>query len=295
MSRIEIEDLYALGLRTSLTDDERRDRVSSRPSCGSQSAFLLVKHLDDCRQPRRRDHLLPARPQADPQDAAGTTPKQDGRAGRPRPGRRQQSRSDGVVDIFKVAGIDRPDISILDDKFLQTFKDRPHENLRLKLLEKLLADEIRRRQPRNLAQAKSFRELLEKTLQRYHKRLIDAAAVVAEMVRMQQEMDATDDRARQLGLTEEELAFYDAVADNAERVYDQPFLRDLVHDVVQTIKRNLKVDWTEPHRDDVRAEIRAAVKRVLRKREVREADFEPFIARFIQQAEAQYAEWPLVA
>ncbi len=97
------------------------------------------------------------------------------------------------------------------------------------------------------------------------------------------------------GLAEEEVAFYDAIADNTEGLYDEPFLRDLVHDVVQTIEGNLKVDWTEPHRDQVRAEIRAAVKRVLRKRGVREADFEPFIARFIQQAEAQYAEWPLVA
>jgi type I restriction enzyme R subunit len=157
------------------------------------------------------------------------------------------------------------------------------------LLEQLMADEIRRRQPRNVAQAKSFRELLEKTLQRYHNRLIDAATVVAEMLRMKQEMDASDARARELGLAEEEVAFYDAIADNAARVYDETFLRDLVHDVVQTIKRNLKVDWTEPHRDQVRAEIRAAVKRVLRKRGVREADFEPFIARFIQQAEAQYA------
>lgn len=104
-----------------------------------------------------------------------------------------------------------------------------------------------------------------------------------------------DARARELGLAEEEVAFYDAVAENAKGVYDEPFLRDLVHDVVQTIKRNLKVDWTEPHRDQVRAEIRTAVKRVLRKRNVREADFEPFIARFIQQAAAQYAEWPLVA
>jgi type I restriction enzyme R subunit len=116
-----------------------------------------------------------------------------------------------------------------------------------------------------------------------------------DVLRMTREMDASDARARELGLAEEEVAFYDAIAENAARVYDEAFLRDLVHDVVQTIKRNLKVDWTEPHRDQVRAEIRAAVKRVLRKREVREADFEPFIARFIQQAEAQYAEWPLVA
>ena len=140
-----------------------------------------------------------------------------------------------------------------------------------------------------------FRELLEKTLQRYHSRLIDAAAVIAEMLRMKQEMDATDHRARGLGLEDEELAFYDAVAQNAERMYDQPFLRDVVHDVVQTIKKNLKVDWTEPHRDEIRAEIRAAVRRVLHRRGVREADFDPFIERFMQQAEAQYADWPLVA
>jgi type I restriction enzyme R subunit len=203
--------------------------------------------------------------------------------------------SESVVDIFRAAGLPRADISVLDESFLQTFKDRPQQNLRLTLLEQLLSDEIRRRQPRNLAQAKSFRELLEKTLQRYHNRLIDAATVVAEMLRMKQEMDASDARARELGLAEEEVAFYDAVAASGEAVYDEPFLRDLVHDVVQTIKRNLKVDWTEPHRDQVRAEIRAAVKRVLRRRSVREADFEPFIARFMEQAEAQYAEWPLVA
>ena len=79
-----------------------------------------------------------------------------------------------------------------------------------------------------------------------------------------------------------------------EIVYKEKFVRDLVHDVVQTIKRTLKVDWTEPPRDHVRAEMRAAVKRVLRRRGLREADFDPFVARFVQQAEAQYAEWPLV-
>jgi type I restriction enzyme R subunit len=85
---------------------------------------------------------------------------------------------------------------VLDEQFLQTFKDKPQQNLRLMLLEQLLADEIRRRHPRNVTQAKSFRELLEKTLQCYHNRLIDAATVVAEMLRMKQEMDASDARAR---------------------------------------------------------------------------------------------------
>jgi len=293
MNGPQIEDLYSLVYGVMAEDEMRRDDFLDA-EVRLTTAFLLVKHLDDCRQhadeiifcQRVRNQLRKALP------------------GRKKKGAIEQAvrdlvddavDSEGVVDIFSAAGLPHADISVLDEQFLQTFKDKPQQNLRLMLLEQLLADEIRQRQPRNVAQAKSFRELLEKTLQRYHNRLIDAATVVAEMLRMKQEMDASDARARELGLAEEEVAFYDAIAENAESVYDEAFLRDLVHDVVQTIKRNLKVDWTEPHRDQVRAEIRAAVKRVLRKRGVREADFEPFIARFIQQAEAQYAGWPLVA
>ena len=81
-----------------------------------------------------------------------------------------------MIDVFAASGIEKPDISILDDDFLQTFKDKPHQNLRLKLLEKLIRDEIRHRAAKNLAQAKGFRELLEETLKKYHNRLIDAAS-----------------------------------------------------------------------------------------------------------------------
>lgn len=203
--------------------------------------------------------------------------------------------SEAVVDIYAAAGLDKPDLSILDDDFLQTFKDKPHQNLRLKLLEQLLRNEINERQKRNLAKAKSFRELLEKTIQRYHNRLIDAAAVIQEIIAMRRAMQSDDQRRADTGLADDELAFYDAVADNGEKVYAEPFLRELVHEVVQAIKRNLKVDWTEPHRDDVRAAIKSSVRRVLRKRDVREEDFDPFIQRFMEQAEALYADWPLAA
>ena len=203
--------------------------------------------------------------------------------------------SEGVVDIFKLAGIDNPDISILDDKFLQTFKDRPHEDLRLKLLQKLLADELTRRAAKNLAQTKSFRALLEATLAKYHKRIIDAAAVVQAMVQIRKDMDATDKRVAELGLTAEELAFYDAVVDNYATIYEEPFLRDLVHDVVLVVKGNLKVDWTEPHRDDVKASVQVAVKRVLRKRGVKEEDFDGLINAVLVQATAMWKDWPRVA
>lgn len=115
------------------------------------------------------------------------------------------------------------------------------------------------------------------------------------MIKMRHEFEAGDARAKLLGLADDELAFYDAVSENYEGVYQQPFLRELVHQVVQVIKKNLKVDWTEAHRDDVRSSVRAAVKRVLRRQGVKAEDFDPFIEKFMAQAEALYAEWPLAA
>ncbi|WP_158620009.1 type I restriction endonuclease subunit R [Corallococcus sicarius] len=293
LSRIDVEDLYAFAYGFLAEDEERKDDYL-QTELRLTSAFLLVKHLDDCRvhadevifYQRVRKQLSKATP--------GRKPKRDLEVA-VRDLVDDSVESEGVVDIFKSVGIEKADISILDDKFLQTFKDRKHENLRLKLLEQLLLDEIHRRQKQNLAKAKSFRELLEKTLQRYHSRIIDAATVVQEMIKLRKELGASEARAKLLGLAEDELAFYDALSENAESLYQQPFLSDLVHEVVQTIKRNLKVDWTEPHRDDVRAAIRAAVKRVLRRKGVKPEDFEPFMEKFMAQAEALYAEWPLAA
>ena len=151
--------------------------------------------------------------------------------------------SEGVVDIFAAAGLESADLSILDDEFLQTFKDKPQPNLRLKLLEQLLRKEIRRRERKNLTQARSFRQRLEETLLKYHNRLIEAADVIQTMIEIRMRMETQDRRAAQLGLEEEELAFYDAVADHVGDIYDDAFLAPLIHEVVQTVKRNLKVDW----------------------------------------------------
>src|SRR4030095_3378116 len=115
------------------------------------------------------------------------------------------------------------DISIIDDKFLQTFKHRPHQNLQLKLLEKLLRDEIQFRQRKNLAQARSFRELLEETIRKYHNRLLDAAAVIQEIIKIRKEMESVDQRAKDLNLDSEEIAFYDAVSENYGQIYEMKF------------------------------------------------------------------------
>jgi len=115
------------------------------------------------------------------------------------------------------------------------------------------------------------------------------------MLQIKQDLDAESQRAAQLNLAPEELAFYDAVADNYATLYDQAFLRDLIRDVVASVKQNLKVDWTEPHRDDVKAAVRSAVRRTLRRRGVRPEDLEPFVDRVLSQAEALFANWPLAS
>ncbi len=293
LSHIELEDRYALVFGT-LTDDEGlRDNYLQAEHRLTQ-AYLLVKHLDDCRPyadevifyQRVRKQIIkaiPGKKEAREVEHAVRDLVDD------------SVESEGVIDIFEAAGIEKPDLSILDDTFLQTFKDKPHQNLRLKLLEKLIRDEIALHHKRNLAKAKSFQDLLEETLRKYHNRLIDAAAVIKAMIEMRKEWEADRDRAIELGLEDEELAFYDAIADNYEQIYGNELLSGLVHDVVQTIKRNLKVDWTESHRDDIKATIRASVKRVLRKRKIKTDDLELFIKYIMEQAEALYGDWPMVA
>ena len=291
LSKMGMEDLYALVYGYLATDDDLRDGFLQAETRLS-SAFLLVKHLDDCRP--HADEIIfyqRVRNQMFKTVSLGKSFRELDRAVQDLVDDSVQPQ--GVVDIFQAAGISKPDISILDDAFLQTFKDRPPESLQVKLLERLLADDIERRQRVNVTRARSFKLTLETTLQEYHNRLIDAKEVIEQMIAIKQEMDTESRRASELKLTGEEMAFYDAIAANAISLYDQTFLRDLVHDVVQTLKRNLKVDWTEPHRDDVKAAVRTAVKRTLRHRKVREADLEPFLGSILVQAEALYAEWPL--
>ncbi|MEM7308735.1 MAG: type I restriction endonuclease subunit R [Planctomycetota bacterium] len=293
LSRIDLEDRYSLVYGHIADDDELREHYLAAELRLSH-AYLLVKHLDDCRPftdevifyQRVRKQILktiPGRKTGKEVEHAVRDLVDDSVV------------SEGVVDIFDVAGIEQADISILDDEFLQTFKNKPHENLRLKLLEKLVRDAIKSREKQNLAKAKSFRELLEATLQKYHSRVVDAATVIKAMLEIRREMEAYDKRASELGLEADELAFYDAIESNLGALYDIEFLRGLIHDVVQSIKRNLKVDWTAPHREDVKAAVRSAVKRVLRKRGVEAKDLDPFLSAIMDQAEALYADWPTAA
>ena len=293
LSNIEREDLFSLFYGQMIETDEKRDEFLAAEKKLS-SAYSLVKHLPDCMA--RADEV--AFYQIVRAELRKTLPKSRLAAEQERAVKDLIDRSIssyGVVDIFKAAGLDRPDISILDEKFLQEYTSKEQENLRLKLLEKLVMDEIDLRQRKNLRKYGSFKELLEEMLRRYHNNAITAAEVVQTMIKIRQEMASEDRRKAETGLSDEELAFYDAVAELKDTAYDEPFLCDLVRDVVQAVKRNLKVDWTKPHREDVKAGVMAAVKMTLRRKGIKAEQFEFILNRVMEQATALYENWPIAA
>jgi type I restriction enzyme R subunit len=173
--------------------------------------------------------------------------------------------SPGVVNIFEAAGLKTPDVSILSDEFLNEVRRLPHKNLALELLRKLLNDEIRSRRGRNLVQARSFEALLERSIQRYQNRTINAAQVISELIQLAREMREAQKRGEELGLTEEEVAFYDALAANesAVEVMGNEELAFIAHELVKAVRQNVSIDWTV--KKSVRAKIRIVVKRILRR------------------------------
>lgn len=170
-----------------------------------------------------------------------------------------------VVDIFSAAGLDKPDISILSDEFLLEVKQLPQRNLALELLKKLLNDEIKTRMGKNVVQARSFAEMLEEAIHKYQNRAIEAAEVIEELIGIAKEMREAQKRGEDLGLTEDEIAFYDAleVNDSAVEVLGDETLKLIAHDLVEAVKRSVTVDWTQ--RENARAQIRVMIKRILRK------------------------------
>jgi type I restriction enzyme R subunit len=172
---------------------------------------------------------------------------------------------EGVIDLFSAAGLKKPDISILSDEFLAEVRGMPQKNLAVELLRKLLEGEIKVRRRKNVVQARSFAEMLEQAIRRYQNRAVEAVQVIEELIALAKEMRETDRRGEQLGLSEEELAFYDALEsnDSAVKVLGEPTLKQIARELVETVRRNVTIDWVE--RENVRANLRRLVKRVLRK------------------------------
>ncbi len=199
--------------------------------------------------------------------------------------------SDEVVDIFTAAGLDRPDISILDDKFLDEFSRMPQKNLAVEMLRKLLTDEIRKRVRSNLIQSRHFSEMIEETIRRYQNRTIEAAEVIMELVELAKQFKDAMDRGEDLGLTNDEIAFYDALetSDSAVMELGDDILKKIAQELVETVRKSVSIDWTA--KESVKAKIRVMVKRILRKYGYPPDRQEKATRTILQQAELLCADW----
>jgi type I restriction enzyme R subunit len=199
--------------------------------------------------------------------------------------------SDQVVDIFTAAGLKKPDISILSDEFLAEVRGMPQRNLAVELLRKLLAGEIRLRKQKNVVQGRSFAEMLEQAIRRYQNRAIEAAQVLEELIGLAKEMRTASARGEKLGLSDDELAFYDAleVNDSAVKVLGEPTLKMIARELVDTVRKNVKIDWTV--RENVRAQLRVLVKRILRQHGYPPDKQEKATQTVLEQAEVLCGEW----
>ena len=199
--------------------------------------------------------------------------------------------SEGVVDIFAEAGLRKPDISVLSDEFLEEVKGMTRRNLAVDLLQKLIKSEISTRRRQNMIQARSFAGMLEETIRRYQNRAIEAAQVIEELVELAREIREATARGEELGLTEEELAFYDALEtnDSAVKILGNDTLRAIAQELVETIRNNITVDWTL--RESVRASMRIKVRQILNKHGYPPDKQPKAIQTVIQQAELLSEEW----
>ena len=173
--------------------------------------------------------------------------------------------SEKVIDVFDAAGIKKPDISILSEEFLTELKGMKHKNVALEVLKKLLNDEIKSRAKMNLVKSRTFLEMLENSIKKYHNKILTAAEVIDELINLSKDIVNTDSEAKHMGLTDFEYAFYTAVANNdsAKELMQQDKLRELAVVLTETIRQNASIDWTI--KESVKAKLKVAVKRLLRK------------------------------
>lgn len=173
--------------------------------------------------------------------------------------------SEKVIDIFDAAGIKKPDISILSEEFLMELKGMEHKNIAMEVLRKLLEDEIKARSKYNLVESQSLMEMLDRSITRYHNKVITAAEVIEELIKLSKTIVEKDEDAKKMGLSTYEYAFYTAVANNesAKELMGKDKLRELAVVLTETIRKNASIDWTI--KENVRAKMKVAVKRLLRK------------------------------
>ena len=198
---------------------------------------------------------------------------------------------EGMMDIFTVVGLDKPDISVLSDEFLAEVQEMPHRNLAVELLQKLLKGEVATTRRKNVVQARSFTAMLEQTLRRYQNRAVEAAQVIEELIALARDMREANARGERLGLSDDELAFYDALEtnDSAVQVLGDETLRDIARQLVETVRSNVSIDWTL--RENVRANLRRLVRRILRQHGYPPDKQEKATQTVLEQAEVLSEGW----
>ena len=196
-----------------------------------------------------------------------------------------------IVDIMQAAGIESPDISILSDDFLAEIRETEKKNLALEALRRLINGEVRSQGTRNVVQSRAFTERLEAAIARYHMNALTTVQVLEELIQLAKDIRAARERGEETGLTDEEIAFYDALAENqsARDVMGEPTLRVIAHELLTSLKGNVSVDWM--HREAARARMRVLVKRILRKYGYPPDLQDAAVQTVLQQAEALSAVW----
>ena len=193
--------------------------------------------------------------------------------------------SEGVIDLHEAAGIKNPDISILSEDFLKDIKGMKHKNVAIALLEKLLNDEIRTRTGKNFIQGQKLSEMLQKAIKKYQNNLLTSVEVIEELIKIAKEIKTNDEDMEASGLSEEEIAFYDALVDDdsAKNVLGDDILREIAQELVEKVKKNTSIDWTI--RESVKAKLRILVKRTLRKYDYPPDKQKSAIKKVLKQAE----------
>jgi len=199
--------------------------------------------------------------------------------------------SESVVDIFDAVGLDKPNIGLLDDEFLAQVHNLPEKNLAVELLERLLQGEIKSRFATNVVQNKKFSELLGSVITRYQNRSIETAQVMEELIAMAKKFREAAHRGDELGLSDDEVRFYDALANNesAVRELTDDTLKKIAHELTENLRQNLSVDWSE--RESVRAKLRLMVKRILRKYKYPPDLQDAAVELVLQQAQVMGESW----
>lgn len=199
--------------------------------------------------------------------------------------------ANNIIDLAEMYDLENLDISIVDDEFQAIVKHKGEENVKIELLRRIVNDEIRIRMSQNMTRMTSLKEELEKVLSQYHSNSIDSIATIKHLLDIADQFKKEDQRTQELGLSEEELAFYDLLNAHKEKLNQKGPIQDLVHRVVKSVQDNLEIDWTK--KENAKSAIRLAVKKELRG-VVPFSELDQILKEIIEQAEGQFGDWPMV-